>query len=134
MKVVMDTNVLVSGIINPAGSPGKLIDYVVTGRLMLVVDDRILDEYGDVLRRPELQTYFSRADTEAILDYLEHHAERISCSHSVQGLPDPDDAPFLEVAQAAKVPLITGNAKHFPLSLRSGCRVLSPKTFIEENG
>lgn len=127
----MDTNVLVSGIINPAGPPGKLVDYIAAGKLTLVVDDRILAEYNEVLRRRELQAYFFDADIEAILDYLEHHADRIICAHHVAGLPDPEDAPFLEVAQAAGIPLVTGNSRHYPSSHRQGCRVMSPKQFLE---
>lgn len=125
----MDTNVLVSGVINPAGPPGKLVDYVAAGALTLVLDDRILAEYSDVLRRPELQAYFRKSDVEAILDYIEHHSERVHCAHAITDLPDPDDAPFLEVAQTTEVPLITGNTKHFPASSRHGCRVVSPQQF-----
>ncbi len=46
------------------------------------------------------------------------------------GLPDPDDAPFLEVAIAAGVPLVTGNVKHFPLSCCQGCEVILPADFL----
>ena len=41
-------------------------------------------------------------------------------AHTVRGLPDPDDAPFLECALAADVPLVTGNPRHFPKSAAKG--------------
>ena len=47
-------------------------------------------------------------------------------------LPDPDDAPFLEVALAAGAAgVITGNLKHYPARCREGLRVFSPAEFVE---
>lgn len=54
MRIVLDTNVLVSGLLNPHGSPGRLLDHFLAGDITLLVDDRILAEYGEVLRRPHL--------------------------------------------------------------------------------
>jgi len=51
VKIVLDTNVLISGMLSPSGPPGKIIDLLRSGALQLVVDDRILSEYTDVLRR-----------------------------------------------------------------------------------
>lgn len=130
MRAVLDTNVLVSGMINPAGAPGRLVDMIREGALRPVVDDRILQEYAEVLRRPGMRPYFSAKDTDAILDFLCHNADQTLATVSVAGLPDPDDAPFLEVALAAQVPLITGNERHFPSEKRAGCTVLSPGDFI----
>ena len=130
MKAVLDTNVLVSGMINPVGTPGRLVDMVRAGGLRLVVDDRILLEYADVLRRAELRPYFSSADADAIIDFLRHDTEPVLATKCVSGLPDPDDAPFLEVALAAGVPLITGNTEHFPVNRRAGCTVLTAAEFV----
>ena len=44
MKVVLDTNVLISGMLNPSGPPGQIIDFMRSDVLQLVVDDRILTE------------------------------------------------------------------------------------------
>jgi predicted nucleic acid-binding protein len=94
------------------------------------VDDRILAEYADVLRRPEMRPYFSAADADSIIDLLDHNAEHALATVCIAGLPDTDDAPFLEVALAASVPLVTGNERHFPTERRSGCVVLNPADFI----
>ena len=48
---VLDTNVLVSGLLNPSGHPGRLIDAVLSGHLLLAIDDRIFAEYSKVLKR-----------------------------------------------------------------------------------
>ena len=134
MKAVLDTNVLVSGLIRANGPPGRLVDWVRAGILFPVVDDRILEEYADVLRRPELTRYLFRSDAEAILDYLNRHAEHMVSAVQIDGLPDPDDAVFLEVALAADVPLVTGNKRHFPPGLRRDCPVMSSAEFLARYG
>ena len=130
MKIVLDTNVLVSGLINPTGAPGRIVDRVRAGLLSLVVDDRILAEYRDVLRRDYLQRYFIAEDRESILDFIEHEAHRTVADTVVADLPDAGDIPFLEAALAADAPLVTGNKRHFPRDRRRGCRVVEPAEFL----
>ena len=52
MKIVLDTNVLVSGLLNPYGPPGRIVQMVAAGALQLCFDARIICEYRDVLVRP----------------------------------------------------------------------------------
>ncbi len=113
------------------GPPGRIIDHLRSGELHIVLDDRILDEYTDVLRRPELAPYFSHVEIDNILDYIRFNAENVLATRSVPGLPDPDDAPFLEVAISANVPLVTGNTRHFPADQRRGAEVLTPADFVD---
>ena len=54
MFIMLDTNVLISGLLNPNGAPGRIIDLILGARLTLLFDDRILGEYEDVLARPQL--------------------------------------------------------------------------------
>jgi uncharacterized protein len=131
MIIVLDTNVLVSGMMRAGGPSGRIVDHLRSGELHMVVDDRILDEYTDVLRRPELTPYFRHADIENILDHIRFNAESALATRSVPGLPDPDDAPFLEVALSAEVPLVTGNTRHFPTDQRRGVEVLTPADFVD---
>jgi putative PIN family toxin of toxin-antitoxin system len=129
--VVLDTNVLVSGIINPHGAPGRIVDLLRAGELCLAVDDRILSEYADLLRRPRLDPYFAGQDVAQILEYIRYNNERYIATTYIAGLPDQHDAPFLEIAQAAGVLLVTGHLKHFPIRKRSGVTVESPSEFIQ---
>ncbi len=131
MIVVMDTNVLVSGMINPHGPPGRLVDLLRLGDLRVAVDDRILAEYVDVLHRPRLSRYFVSSDLTQIMDYLRSGSMHVLARQHVRGLPDQSDAPFLEVAMAANVPLITGNVWHYPDEWRRECTVLAPADFLD---
>ncbi|AKJ63735.1 putative toxin-antitoxin system toxin component, PIN family [Kiritimatiella glycovorans] len=131
MRAVIDTNVLISGMINPDGTPGRIVDMLRTGSLTAVIDDRIFTEYARVLRRPYFAQYFHPVEREQLVDYLRHNTECIIATSRCTGLPDPLDAPFLESALTSEVPLITGNLKHFPRSAAAGCRILTPKEFLE---
>ncbi len=113
MKVVLDTNVVVSAMLNPNGAPGAILRGVLDGRLSLLVDNRIVFEYSDVLLRPKFG--FDLYDVQAFLDFVEHEAEYVNAPPIDARLDDPDDRPFYEVALAGGAEyLVTGNTRHFP--------------------
>ena len=133
MKAVIDTNVLISGLINLHSPPGRIIDTVRSGRLVLVVDDRILGEYRDVLFRERMCRWITMEDARNIMSFMVENTEYVVSSVRILGLPDEGDAPFIEAAITAAVPLVTGNHKHFPESLCRGHPVLSPSDFLNTN-
>ena len=132
MLVVLDTNVLVSGILNGSGSPGKILDLALEGRFQMAYDDRILGEYEDVLTRPEL--HLKPLRVEAVLTYIELSGKLVEAEIlSVEGFPDPDDLPFAEVFISANADaLISGNLRHFAPLVEKGLAVYSPREFLEK--
>ena len=62
MKVVIDTNVLVAGLLSATGPPGWIVEAALSGQLEPVFDMAILQEYEEVLRRSELGLTPSRVD------------------------------------------------------------------------
>lgn len=131
MRVVLDTNVLVSGLLSPFGTCGQIVRMLTSGAFVLCVDARILLEYDEVLRRPKFQIAPSRVDI--VMEYIENSSEVYAAVPLDRPLPDPGDSPFLEVALASCARfLISGNLKHFPARHRAGVRVLSPKHFLDE--
>jgi putative PIN family toxin of toxin-antitoxin system len=131
MLVVLDTNVVVSGLLNETGKPAKVLDLALEGRFQLAYDDRILGEYEDVLARPELHIHLARA--QAIISYLELAGQFVSASPlSGEGFSDPDDLPFAEVFITANADaLVTGNLRHFAPLAEKGSAVFSPSSFLE---
>lgn len=130
MLVVLDTNVLVAGLLSPFGSPARVLDLVLGGDLQVAYDDRVLAEYREVLARPKFG--FAPAEVAAILSYLEAAGVRVTARPLACELPDPDDLPFLEVAAEVDALLITGNAAHYPPGLRGAVRVYAPGEFIRQ--
>ncbi len=130
MKIVLDTNVLVAGLLSPFGACGEIMRMVSSGKLKLCFDARILAEYKEVLHRPKFK--FNKEYADALLEYIEHSGQITASAPLSQSLPDPDDEPFLESAIAGKaVCLVTGNQIHFPVKLYQGVKVFSPNKFID---
>jgi len=129
MKVVLDTNVLVSGLLNPYGAPGRIVQMVAAGELQLCFDARILAEYRQVLRRPAFP--FGPEEVDALLRQVHAAGEPVAARPLARALPDGDDEPMLEVAIGGDAEyLVTGNVRHFPAKCRGGIRVVSPVEFL----
>jgi putative PIN family toxin of toxin-antitoxin system len=135
-RAVLDTNVLVSGLLSPGGPPATLLDEIAAGNLTPVYSDPIFEEYAEVLLRPAL-----RLDPDAVLELLllfGEVAEYISPGNDTlygvdhSDFPDMDDLPFYAAALAAHCPLVTGNRKHFPDS--GPVEVLNPGDFVRVLG
>jgi uncharacterized protein len=130
MKIVQDTNVLVSGLLQPFGPSGQIVRLVASGELLLCHDSRLLAEYREVLLREKFGFDPERID--ALLDEIRVGGIPVAAHPLPIRLPDADDEPFLEVAVAGEVRcLVTGNVKHYPAEARLGVAVLSPRAFIE---
>ena len=130
MRIVLDTNVLVAGLLSAAGPPGLIVEGVLAGALDVAFDPRIRAEYADVLHRPEFR--FPRIRVDDVLAVIDAFGLQVSATRPwPEPLPDPADEPFLSVADATLSELITGNLKHFPAKCRLGVVVRTPREFIE---
>ena len=130
MKIVLDTNVIVSGVLTPFGAPGEIVRMVASGALELCYDARVLSEYQDVLLRPKFP--FDQDHIDALLDQIKACGHVVAAKPLAKRLPDPNDEPFLEVALAEEVRcLVTGNLKHYPVKKRQGMSVVSPTEFLK---
>ena len=132
MRIVLDTNVLVSGLHNPDGTPGRIIDLVLDNKIKVLYDDRILSEYLDVLPRPALAIQPEQA--RAVVNYIRLSGERIAAMPLPKNIfPDIDDMAFAEVAITGEADaLVTGNARHFINLKARGLTVISPADFLEK--
>lgn len=130
MRVVLDTNVLVSSVLSPHGPPGRLVDLALAGGLVLVVDDRVLSEYAEVLRRRRFG--LPAREVDVLVRHLRAAGEAVTARPLGITLPDADDVPFLEVAAAGAATLVTGNPRHSrPVRGRHEVRVLSPRQALD---
>lgn len=127
-RAVFDTNVLVSGFLSPHGPPGRIVEGLRAGTFQAVLDDRIFHEYAEVLARPNFG--LPQSEIEIVLNIIREKAFHIESFHMARGMPDQDDAPFLECAQAADVPIVTGNLRHFPKSVCGEVKILTPAQFM----
>ena len=132
LLIVLDTNVLVSSMLNAKGSPGKILDLILTDQIQLAYDDRILGEYEEVLTRPELR--IDQAKVLGAIDHIELSGKIIEPKTlAMEGYTDPDDIMFAEVFITSNADaLVTGNLRHYKPLLDQNAIVLSPTQFLEK--
>ena len=129
MRVVIDTNVIVSGLLSPFGNSAEILRLLSSGMIIINYDARILIEYEAVLHRPKLN--FNKDLTHLFLKEIESIGELTMPNSLKETLPDPDDTKFLEVASASTAEcIITGNKSHFPKKICGDIQIFSPREFI----
>jgi putative PIN family toxin of toxin-antitoxin system len=113
LRLVIDTNVLVSAALNPEGLQRTTLILAITKPAHLYVSLPILAEYAGVLSRPHLQ--IRRGVRLQLLQLIKNRSSVVSPSRRLEVSSDPDDNMFIECADAARADyLITGNQRHFP--------------------
>jgi putative PIN family toxin of toxin-antitoxin system len=128
MTIVLDTNVLVSGLISTSSPPARILDLVIIKTLTLIYDVRILTEYREVLLRKKFK--FDPQKINDILEFIEKEGIFVTPPQLSISLPDSSDLPFIECAHHMSIPLVTGNKKHFPRKTCHTIRILTPSQFF----
>ncbi len=128
LRLVIDTNVLVSAALKPEGLPRTTLVLAVTKPARFYVSRPILQEYGDVLARQELG--IRKRVRQQLLQLTRSHSYIVTPSRRLEVAGEPDDNRFLECADAAKADyLITGNQKHFPRFWKK-TKIITAREFI----
>ena len=113
MRVVLDTNILISACLKPAGLEAHTVKLVVQGTITACASKEVIAEYRQVLMRDKFAGV--RAQALHLLDTLEPRIVKVHPTAIVIAAPDPDDNRFLESAVAGQAEfLITGNLRDFP--------------------
>ena len=113
LRFVIDTNVIVSGVLKPNGLERAALTFALTAPAVLFVSEEILAEYAEVLGRPELR--IPDSERRSLLDVIADRSQTIVPERKLSICRDADDNMLLECAETAAADyLITGNKKHFP--------------------
>jgi putative PIN family toxin of toxin-antitoxin system len=113
LRLVIDTNVVISAALNPEGLQRTTLLLAITRPAHLYVSEEILEEYAGVLPRPHL--HIRRGVRQQLLQLIKNHSHIVAQSRRFEVASDPDDNMFIECADAARADyLITGNQRHFP--------------------
>lgn len=129
MRLVLDTNIVVSALLKPASVPGRALAAIWSTNAVVLYDARIDHEYRDVLRRPK----FRAIAPELVDDFLATLAARGKDLGDVPAwsgaMTDEDDRAFVEVALAGHAhAIVTGNIRDYPVGL--GFEVHPPATLL----
>lgn len=126
MLLVIDTNIIVSAIKTPVrydslgnkvySKPQKLMYDVLDGNHKMVVSKAVIEEYEDVLHRPELKLNVLLVEKFlAIIKISSLWIEPLPTNNSQVKMIDEDDRIFFDLARCLKIKLITDNIKHYPV-------------------
>jgi putative PIN family toxin of toxin-antitoxin system len=128
LRLVIDTNVLVSAALKPEGLQRTAVVLAVTKPARFYVSPPILEEYAAVLSRPELD--IRKGIRQQLLQLVRNHSYIVRPARRLEVAGDPDDNMFIECADAARADyLITGNQRHFPRFWKK-TKIITTREFI----
>jgi putative PIN family toxin of toxin-antitoxin system len=128
LRLVVDTNILVSAALKPDGLQRTVLLLAITKPARLYVSNAILTEYQDVLSRPEFQ--IRKSLRQQFLDMIRKRAHLVNPVRAIQVANDPEDDKFIECADAARADyLVTGNMRHFPKFWKN-TKVVTSREFL----
>ena len=132
-KIIIDTNVLVSAIIQKGYPYLILTSLSLNNEIQVCISEPVMKEYKDVLKREKFSKY---SDFVLMADILLVLLEDISLKFEPQTiitvLKDVDDNKFLELAEASKADfLITGNTNDFTITTYKKTKIVTPKEYWE---
>jgi len=139
LRLVLDTNVLVSAVVKPDGLQRTVLLLAITKPARLYVTEAVLEEYGEVLARPELK--IRSGPRRQLLQLIKNHSRIVRVIRRLRVANDPGDDKFLECADAARADyLVTGNQRDFPkfwkrtkvITSREFINIVAPHLFREK--
>src|SRR5664279_1461203 len=128
IRVVLDTNIIVSALLQPLRPPAQVFMLAIGGSIQLCISGSVYAEYEEVISRPRF-----RRSEDIIAGALQAIREKsfwVRPTEAIRACSDPDDDIFLECAHAAQANyLVTGNLKHFPATW-SGTRIVPARLML----
>jgi len=131
MRIVLDTNVVISALAFPGSKPDEILARIRRGEIELFISEFILSELGRVL---EDKFRFTRRETEARLHAIRNIAKLVAPTERIAVVAaKDDDNRILECALAAQAEfLVTGDKAHLlPLGSYRGTKIMSPAQFLD---
>ena len=130
MRVVIDPNVWISGLINPRGTPAGVIAAVAAKRVTAVISRHLVDELAAVLVRPKFRRWITLADASAFVDALAREGDLHDAPVVVPGrVRDPDDDYLVALADAADAMIVTGDDDLLSADLHP--RAITPRQLLD---
>lgn len=129
MNVVIDTNVIVSGLLTAHGNAAVILNLLLNREINILYDHRILEEYEQVLGRKKFG--FDLTDIRHLVELIKTSGHSVFANPTSFTLKDKGDVPFLEVAETGLAHfLITGNLKDYP-EKHPEISIVAPAYFIK---
>jgi putative PIN family toxin of toxin-antitoxin system len=135
-RLVVDTNIIVSGLITSGTPPARILDAVHNKKITLLISDEVLSEYLRVLEYPHIRKY--KKITDETISHLTalfiNETERVEILTPITACPDPDDDKFLSLAVEGQADFIITGDKADLLSLKeiSGIKIITAREAVDK--
>jgi putative PIN family toxin of toxin-antitoxin system len=133
MRVILDTNVLVSALLAAGSVPAQLLDAWFEGKFTLLTSEEKLEELRRVTRYPRIRAYVDPATAGSLVNDLRHFAEVVSPLPRVDVSADPSDNFLLAMAEAGRADYLVTADKRDVLALRRHgvTRIVTARALLE---
>lgn len=135
-RLVVDTNIIVSGLITTGTPPAKILDAIRDKKISLLISDEVISEYLQVLEYPHIRKY--KKITDEAIGHLTalfiNEAERVEILNPITASPDANDDKFLPLAVEGQAEFIITGDKADLLSLKeiSGIKIITARLVVEK--
>jgi putative PIN family toxin of toxin-antitoxin system len=130
LRLVIDTNILISGLMAVNSLPQQVFDYA-TSQAILLISDEVQSEIENVISRPKLQKYITLERRTKFLAELSQQVERVTINQQIQACRDPKDDKFLELAVCGEADyIITGDADLLDLHPFQNISIIKAASFL----
>ena len=130
LRLVIDTNILISGLMAVNSLPQKVFDYA-TSQAILLISDEVQSEIENVINRPKLQKYITIERRTKFLAELSQQVERVEINQQIRACRDPKDDKFLELAVCGEADyIITGDADLLDLHPFQNISIIKAANFL----
>jgi putative PIN family toxin of toxin-antitoxin system len=134
MRIVLDTNILISAFVSTKGASAQLLWRCQAGELELLVSENTLAELRRVLTYPRIRMHLHYNDEqiERFIDYLQHFSTIVTPPDEARVVPDDaDDDKFIALAVAGEAQyLVTGDEHLLSVGRHQGITILKPAAFL----
>jgi putative PIN family toxin of toxin-antitoxin system len=133
VRVILDTNVLISALLVPSGAPGAIYRAWADGAFTLLVSDEQIGELRRTLAKPALAVRIRPHHAGRLVNNLRKLAEDVGPLPRVENSPDPDDNFLLAMVEAGNAEyLVTGDKSGLlKLGRHGGARIISARAFAD---
>ena len=130
LRLVIDTNILISGLMSVNSLPQQVFDYA-TSQAILLMSDEVQSEIENVISRRKLQKYITLERRTKFLSELSQQVERVTINQQIRACRDPKDDKFLDLAVCGEANyIITGDTDLLDLHPFQNISIIKAANFL----
>ncbi|MHB8511626.1 MAG: putative toxin-antitoxin system toxin component, PIN family [Actinomycetota bacterium] len=132
IRVLLDTNVVMAGLLSSQGAPAAILDAWMCGEFEVVSSSWLLAELQRVLARPKIRRRISQKDSRAFIDWYKRNVAWVDHpTHVPRVTVDRDDDHIVALAEIARCTVIVSGDSDLRLLKESSTPIMTPRAFVD---